>query len=311
MSQEDVSMLTAKKIKAQFDLTPDEEKLLKELSPVMKNHRDRFGAELVAYFLTHDHMADFFPTEEKQNRHAMTFAGWFMRLFSGTYDEPYFQKLRKVGKVHVDINLDGHLVNATMTRMRQFITEVIDQDVPAEDKAKVTTAVTKILDINLDVLTSSYRQAELKKYFLSARAESILVGLIERFTHGLNLVLGIALAVVSLAVVWLFIQDVRNIFHTDHLETGVVAALGSLLIIWMMIELLGAEVQHLRGRHIPIKIFIGIVIVAFIRKVLIGSLQHATGGDYYATLIDYGSRIGTLLLLAVVYWLVAHADRGK
>ncbi len=88
-------MLTAKKIKTQFDLTPDEEKLLKELSPVMKNHRDRFGAELVAYFLSHEHMADFFPTEEKQNRHAMTFAGWFMRLFSGTYDESYFQRLFK------------------------------------------------------------------------------------------------------------------------------------------------------------------------------------------------------------------------
>ena len=303
-------MLTAKKIKAHYELSPEEEKLLGELAPVMKNHRDRFGTELMSYILSHDHMADFFPTEEKQNHHAMTFAGWFMRLFSGTYDEPYFQKLRKVGKVHVDINLDGHLVNATMTRMRQFVAEVIDQDIPEQDNEKATLAIFKIMDINLDVLTSSYRQAELKKYFLSARAESILIGLMERFTHGLNLVLAIALAIVSVAVVGLFIHDVAGIFHADNLERGVIAALGSLLIIWMMIELLGTEIQHLRGRHIPITVFIGIVIVAFIRKVLIGSLQHTTPGDY-SKIMDYGTRVGTLLLLAVVYWLISNADRKK
>ncbi|MDF1536239.1 MAG: protoglobin domain-containing protein [bacterium] len=304
-------MITVKKIKAHYELTSAEEKLLGELASTMKKHRDRFGTELMAYFLSHEFMADFFPTEAKQNHHAMTFAGWFMRLFSGTYDEAYFQQLRKVGRVHVGINLDGHLVNSTMTKVRQFLTEVIEQDIPAEDREKVTTAITKILDINLDVLTSSYRQAELKKYFLNARAESILMSLLERFTHGLNLVLGMALVVVSLAVVWLFIQDVANIFRAEHLETGVVGALGSLLIIWMMIELLGTEIQHLRGRHIPITIFIGIVIVAFIRKVLIGSLQHANPGAQLTTLMDYGTRVFTLLLLAVVYWLISHADRGK
>lgn len=303
-------MITAKKIKAHYELSVQEEKLLGELAPIMKNHRDRFGSEMMSYFMSHDHMADFFPTEEKQTRHAMTFAGWFMRLFSGTYDEAYFQKVRKVGKVHVDIKLDGHLVNATMTKMRQFVDEVIEQDIPSEDQEKVSLAVTKIMDINLDVLTSSYRQAELKKYFLSARAESALVGLMERFTHGLNLVLAIALAIVSLAVVGLFIHDVAGIFHADHLERGVIAALGSLLIIWMMIELLGTEIQHLRGRHIPITVFIGIVIIAFIRKVLIGSLQHATPGDY-SSLMDYGTRVGTLLLLAIVYWLISSADRKK
>jgi len=124
----------------------------------------------------------------------------------------------------------------------------------------------------------------------------------ERFTHGLNLVLALALVVVSLAVVSLFGHDVMKIFHSDRLETSVVAALGSLLIIWMMIELLATEIQHLKGRKIPIKVFIGIVLIAFIRKVLIGSLEH---GD----IMDYGTKILTLFVLAVVYWLIARSDR--
>ncbi|UCG39179.1 MAG: phosphate-starvation-inducible PsiE family protein [bacterium] len=296
-------MITAKKIKDHYQFTPAEEKILGDLRPVMKNHRDRFGQEMMEYFMSQEMMAEFFPTEEKQKHHAMTFGGWFMRLFGGTYDEPYFQNLRKVGRVHVDISLDGHLVNATMTLVRQFIAQIVEQDLPPEDRDRALTAITKILDINLDVLTSSYRQAELKKYFLHARAETALINLLERFTHGLNLVLGLALAVVSLGVIWLFVHDVMTAFSSPRLETSVVAALGSLLIIWMMIELLSTEVQHLRGKKISINVFIGIVIVAFIRKVLIGSLQHGN-------LTEYGMRIGTLFILAVVYWLVTRAERS-
>jgi uncharacterized membrane protein (DUF373 family) len=295
-------MISAKKIKAHYDFTTEEEKLLGDLSARMKNYRDPFGQSLMASFMIHESMAGYFPSEENEKQHAMTFAGWFMRLFSGTYDEVYFQKLRKVGQVHVDIKLDGHLVNAAMTTVRQLLAGYIEHEIPAEDLEKTRAAITKILDINLDVMTSSYRQAEFKKYFIHAKAETFLINLIERFTHGLNLVLGIALAIVSIGVISLFINDVINIFHDADLEHGVIAALGSLLIIWMMIELLGTEVEHLRGKKIPIRIFIGIVIVAFIRKVLIGSLDHTS-------IVEYGTKVGTLFILALVYWLISKADR--
>jgi uncharacterized membrane protein (DUF373 family) len=202
----------------------------------------------------------------------------------------------------VDIKLDGHLVNAAMNTVSQLMSAYLEEEIPTEDLGKTKTAVTKILDINLDVMTSSYRQAELKKYFIHEKAEMFLINSMERFTHGLNLVLGIALAIVSVGVISLFVNDVINIFHDADLEHGVIAALGSLLIIWMMIELLGTEVEHLRGKKIPIKIFIGIVLVAFIRKVLIGSLTHAN-------IAEYGTKVGTLFILALVYWLIAKADR--
>lgn len=294
-------MLTAKMIKADYDLTPDEEKILGNLGTPMKEYRDRFGQALMASFMRHENMAAYFPTETKEKHHAMTFGGWFMRLFSGVYDEAYFQKLRKVGQVHVDIKLDGHLVNSAMTTVRELVAGYITEIVPSEDLETTMIAVTKILDINLDVMTSSYRQAELKKYFIHAKAEKFLINAMERFTHGLNLLLGVALAIVSLEVIWLFSEDVLKVFDATNLETSVVAALGSLLIIWMMIELLGTEVEHLRGKKIPIKVFIGIVLVAFIRKVLIGSLEHST-------IMEYGTKVGTLFILALVYWLVSIAD---
>lgn len=295
-------MISGKKTKTHYDFTEAEEKILGELNPLMREHRERFAQDFYDYILSHEDMAIFFHDDEKLERHKMLIAAWFMRLFGGAYDEAYFRNLHRIGKVHVDINLDGHFVNSAMTRVRSFITDVIVANIHNDARETTLQAANKIMDINLDVITSSYRQAELKKYFISARAESALVNLMERFTHGLNLVLGIALAVVSFGVIGLFIHDVSKVFHNGSLETSVVAALGSLLIIWMMIELLGTEVEHLKGRKIPIKIFIGIVLVAFIRKVLIGSLQHAD-------LIDYGTRVLTLFVLALVYWLVARADR--
>lgn len=295
-------MIATKKIKTHYELLPEEEKLLAELSPLMKKHKESFADEFYAYIMAHEEMASFFESEEKLDHHKKLIAGWFTRLFSGTYDDTYIRDLGRIGKVHVNIHLDGHFVNSAMTRVRHFVLEIITAHVEDKKREASLLAVNKILDINLDVMTSSYRQAELKKYFISARAESVLVNLMERFTHGLNLVLGIALTVVSIEVIALFAHDAFNIFNTTDLEHSVIAALGSLLIIWMMIELLGTEVKHLKGQKIPIKVFIGIVIVAFIRKVLVGSLEHTS-------ILEYGTKVGTLFVLALVFWLVAKADK--
>ncbi len=297
-------MLSANRNKEHYQLTKEDELLLKGLQPLMKEHRDGFSDDFYEYVMSYEETADFFQNQETYKRHKMAISGWFMRLFSGTYDEAYFRYLRQVGKIHVNISLDGHYVNSAMARVRQFITEIIQSYVPEEEREQITIAIGKLLDMNLDILTSSYRQAELQKYFVSYRLESTLINLMERFTHGLNLVLAIALAAVSIAVVGLFVHDFIGVFKNPNIESTVVAALGSLLIIWMMIELLGTEIAHLKGKKIPIKIFIGVVIVAFIRKVLIGTLKH--GDD----IIQYASVVITLLVLGVLYWLVTKADSG-
>jgi len=295
-------MRSGKRIKENYQLTNKDIEILKGLRPLMKEHRDQFADEFYTLVTSHEEMAEFFPTDEKLAHHKMVLAGWFMRLFNGNYDEEYFRNLSHVGKVHVKISLEGHFVNTAMSKVRQFVIEVIDANIDSAKRENALIAVNKILDINLDVLTSSYRQAELKKYFLSYRLETTLINWMERFTHGLNLVLAIALATVSIAVVALFVHDVASLFTSDSVETSVVAALGSLLIIWMMIELLDTEISHLKGKKIPIKLFVGVVIVAFIRKVLIATLEHQD-------ILEYGSRVGTLLILGIVYWLVTKADK--
>jgi uncharacterized membrane protein (DUF373 family) len=123
----------------------------------------------------------------------------------------------------------------------------------------------------------------------------------ERFTYGLNLVLVLALAGVSLGVVGLFIWDIAHIFRGD-VEKGILGSLGTLLIIWMMIELMDNEIKTLKGGKFNILVFIGVIIVALIREILISTLRH----DALETQIFLA---GTLLILGIVYYLVARSQR--
>jgi uncharacterized membrane protein (DUF373 family) len=187
--------------------------------------------------------------------------------------------------------------------VRRFAVELLQENYPLPDqRRRLRKAVEKIIDINLDILSASYQEEELSKVFLSHRLESKLIKVAERFTYGLNLILVIALAGVSLSVIGLFIWDITHIF-TGNFEKGILGALGTLLIIWMMIELMDNEIKTLKGGKFNILVFIGVIIVALIREILISTLRH----DAMDTQIFLA---GTLLILGIVYYLVARSQQS-
>jgi uncharacterized membrane protein (DUF373 family) len=159
------------------------------------------------------------------------------------------------------------------------------------------------LDINLDVMTSSYREAELKKVFVSHRVESVIIRWSERLLHGLNLVLMIGLLTMAVGVASLLAHDVVYAFTTS-LETGVIKALGSLLILWMMIELLHTQVEHLRGGRFHVRIFVELALVAFIRKLFVASIEETDP-------ITFGLLIGGLFVLGLLLYFLAKTENTR
>jgi uncharacterized membrane protein (DUF373 family) len=227
---------------------------------------------------------------------------WFMSLFTGIYDNHYMNHLTRIGHAHVKVGLSVHFVNAAMNQIRHFLLNLIDINYADRDQRRgLREAVEKILDMNLDVMSTSYREEEMKKVFVSHRIESLLIRATERFTYGLNLALVLALAGVSLSVVTLFIWDILHIFRGD-MEKGILSALGSLLILWMMIELMDNEIKNLKGGRFNILVFIGVIIVAMIREILISTLRHDD-------LTTQAFLAGTLLILGIVYYLVSLAQK--
>ncbi len=294
-------MITMQELKDHYRFTDDDAELLKSLQPLAAQHQERFAQEFYDYLYGLPETAAILNASNRPRLREMH-TSWFMSLFCGTYDNHYLNHLTRIGHAHVKIGLNAHFVNAAMNQIRHFLLNLIDSNYSDREQRRILREATeKMLDMNLDVMTASYREEELKKVFVSRKVESFLIKLTERFTYGLNLVLVLALAGVSISVVSLFVWDIVNIFRGD-VEKGILSALGELLILWMMIELMDNEIKNLKGGKFNILVFIGVIIVAMIREILISTLRHDD-------LTTQAFLAGTLLILGVVYYLVSRAQK--
>ncbi|MBJ6798513.1 protoglobin domain-containing protein [Geomonas propionica] len=296
-------MLTMQEIKNHYYFTDTDAELLKELYPLAQSKSDAMVEDFYTYLLKIPETAAFLREPKDLARLKKTHAEWFLSLFCGHYDNEYMLTLQSIGQAHVRIKVSAHYVNAAMNVVRRFLIEMLQANFPdIAVRRKYRIAVEKILDINLDIMSTSYQEEELRRVFVSHRLESHLIHAAERFTYGLNLILVIALAGVSLSVVSLFFWDLVHIFRGDF-EKGILSALGSLLILWMMIELMDNEIKTLKGGKFNILIFIGVIIVALIREILISTLRHDA-------LETQAFLAGTLLILGIVYYLVAKSQHN-
>ncbi|WP_294953839.1 protoglobin domain-containing protein [Sulfurovum sp.] len=291
-------------LKEHYKFTEEEAQILKALQPRMEKLADDFIDEFYNYIWGFGKTAQFLKNKEIIAYHRTKIKAWFINLFCGQYDLPYFMYLYKIGEVHVKIGLPTHYVNSAFTFVRTFVLKSIEENFGnKEQHVKEIQAVEKIIDMNLDVLTSSYREEELSKFLsLSKIEKSILTGL-KKFNSYINYFLAGALALVAFFAVVLFGYDIYLLFFSDiGIEKGILTVLGSLLVLWAAIELIHEEINHLQGKGFAIGAFIMLAMAALIRKVLIYSLSAEKGEEL---LIIAAVIVG----LAIAYWLVGAKKR--
>jgi len=290
------------KLRDQYHFTDEDAANLRDLLPVAEEYLNSLAGHFMEYLYENPETERIILKSSDKDRLEAFHRHWFRTLFSGEYDEEYFRSLKRIGQAHVRVGLPVHYVNASMSHVRHAIQHMIHDTFEDRDQRRMyRESADKILDMNLAVMTSSYRDAEMRKVFVSRSLESGLIHLSERFTYGLNLVLVLALAGVSIGVVGLFVSDIMNIFHGD-VEKGILSALGAMLILWMMIELLDNEIKNLKGGSFNILVFVGVIIVAMVREILISTLRHDD-------LKTQAFLTVTLLVLGIVYYLVSKAQK--
>jgi uncharacterized membrane protein (DUF373 family) len=297
-------MFNMQEIKSHYLFTDEDAETLKSLLPIAEASRAQLIEEFYDHLLGIPETAQLLQDQQLLKRLKKSHGDWFVNLFRGSYDNQYLHDLQRIGHVHVRIGLNAHFVNAAMQVVRRFSVGMIRENFADREERRIRTqTVEKIIDINLDIITASYIEEELKKVFISHRLESKLIGATERFVYGLNLILVLALVGVSLSVVGLFFWEIIHVF-AGNIEKGILSALGTLLILWMMIELLDSEIKTLKGGRFNILVFVGVVIVAIIREILISTLRR----DPLETQVFLA---GTLLILGVVYYLVAKSQQVR
>ncbi len=297
-------MKNISQIEQYYHFTSLDSQNLQRLCPIMEQHKNHLAEIFYNTLLKSEDTAKFLPNEESINKQKRTLAAWFMDLFNGVYDNRYLQNIQRIGYIHVKIGLEAHFMNSSMYLVREFCLEIINKHFKnPEEQFELTKSFEKILDINLDIMSSSYRQEELKKVFLSYRLEHILIRLAERFSYGLNLFLVIALMGLSIGIMGLLSIDIWKLI-TGQTQHGIINVLGTLLILWVMIELINTEIKHLKKGKFSITIFVEVALVAFIRDALVFSLEHGE-------ILKQAFLVSTILVLGLVYWLISKADEKK
>ncbi len=294
-------MRSFKEIKDNYAFMPDDAERLLSMKPLMEEHVDEVMSTVSLWIMGTKATSRFF-TEESKMRHVFEEQKkWFLSLFSGKYDNRYYERLIKIGVVHLKNNVDAHFMNRSINIIRNTCINIPNKaEDDLEELTKKIISFEKILDINLDVITSSYIEEEIKSYSPVYKVKNALLDFSEKFLQSTNLILIIALIGLTLGAVGLFINDAQRLI-TGDLETGIISALGSLLILWVMIELMNTEISHLKGSKFRISIFIGVALITIIRETMIATLKHEKSETIYYL-------IAAILVVGFIYWLVSKAE---
>jgi len=132
---------------------------LKSLKPLIYSYKEDLLKGFYEFIFEFEYAQKFLHNEEILKRHKIGIAQWYLNLFCGEYKEKYFDKLHTISEIHVRIGLPVHYVNAAFSFVRSFIKKILIK----ENRFEVLVSVDKIIDINLDILTISYKDEEQSK----------------------------------------------------------------------------------------------------------------------------------------------------
>jgi len=296
-------MRTFEEIRQNYRLGEEEENMLLRLAPLVEPHADQVVEDFYQFLLEIPDTAKFLEDPDRLARLKASHREWLMTLFQGPFEENYFRRLQRIGQAHVRIGLSAHFVYVAMNFLRARLKEIIASEIKSPEREFAVEALDRILDLNLDAIARAYHQAELRRFFLSYRLDDALIRFGRRFTFGLNLLLLLGLIGLAAGMVVVLLNDIGHIFRGD-LDKGLISALGSLLVLWLAIELLEAEIDRLGGGELQLSLFVGVGLVAFIRKVLIATLSHE---DIKMELVY----LGGIFIFGIIYWLISRTEARK
>lgn len=146
-------------IKHNYQFSDRDAAQLKELLSLMEKNADGFVTEFYDFIFNFEHASAFLETQEIIELHNVKMREWFHNLFSGNYDPKYFEGLMQISEAHSRISLPTHYINVSFNFVRRYLLKML----VTNDCLEYLDVIEKIVDINLDVLTSSYLLEDTKR----------------------------------------------------------------------------------------------------------------------------------------------------
>ncbi len=145
---------------ARIGVEPEELKKLEPHGHLFVARKQELAEDLYAFFLSIPETRVILEGLRDEDRMKTTWANWFEALFRSKEGRPFLGYLWQIGARHVEVDLDQQYTNLGFSRIRRFCLEIVNREVPDEDKAEVGAVIHKLIDLCVLVETSAYvRQA--------------------------------------------------------------------------------------------------------------------------------------------------------
>lgn len=132
---------------------------LKALDPfrnIFIEKKEAFSQHLYDYFYLIPETRIFLEHYERPGFLRKAWAGWFEGLFKSRFDDDFLSYLWRIGKRHVEVNLDQRYSNLGFSVVRQYCLGIIKDHIPPERTFSVAEVVNRLIDFCLLVETSAY-----------------------------------------------------------------------------------------------------------------------------------------------------------
>jgi two-component system sensor histidine kinase HydH len=155
---------------------------LQALAPRMRRFYQRVVDDFYEAILADPAASAVLKNEAQVSRLKLSLRDWIEGLFSGQYDEQYFEKRARIGRVHVKVGLEQRYMLGAMNVIRAGLHRGLAE--VSTDGLGATldhSAIDQICDLELAIMLETYRE----DYVLKKTAEAESLAVMGRLTAGL------------------------------------------------------------------------------------------------------------------------------
>lgn len=148
-------------LKRYVGFSPDDEAALRAIYPHAHGELTRISDFFYRRILDHDGARKALEGGESTvGRLKITLVAWMDSLLQGPWDEAYYERRARIGRVHVRIALPQQYMFGAMSIIRQQLEELIDRRLAGQVELLRSShlALGKILDLELAIMLHTYRE---------------------------------------------------------------------------------------------------------------------------------------------------------
>ncbi|MCX7794710.1 MAG: ATP-binding protein [Thermodesulfovibrionales bacterium] len=171
-------------LKERLGISDDYLRILDPFRKIFTDKKEAFSSHIYNYFSEIPDTRIFLEHYERPGFLKKAWANWFEYLFNSSFNEEFLSYLWRIGKRHVEVNLDQRYSNLGFSIARQYCHRIIQDSIPAEKSLSVSAVVNRLIDFCLLVETSAYI------HMMSRCDMELIMGIADRIRNKITVIGG-------------------------------------------------------------------------------------------------------------------------